>query len=246
MKLSPQERSERRAAFHRMDGRRKAEYIIAYYKAPILIGAAVFLILCSALYRQATKKEAVLYAALINLSVGETLENTLTTRFIERSGANARKTEVYLYRGLYLSDDAAPVNHEYAYASRLKLLGAVNAKQLDLVLMNREGYDILSRSGYLLELSEPLRSEPELLEGLSPYLAENTVILEDNATEYNLNEAMEYREIAETAVNAVIVSALPSFRSAGFSDDVYLGVVANTDRSAWVLRYLRYLADDDI
>lgn len=156
MKLSPQERAERRDAFRRMDARQKADYIFAYYKAPILLGVILIAVLCSAIHRQLTRKEPVLYAALVNVSVGEALGDTLTAQFLEASGADARRQEVYLYRDLYLSDDASVVNHEYAYASRLKLLGAINAKRLDVVLMNREGYDILSQSGYLLDLTEPL------------------------------------------------------------------------------------------
>ena len=142
---------------------------------------------------------------------------------------------MYLYRDLYLSDDASVVNHEYAYASRLKLLGAINTKHLDLLLMNRESYDIFSRSGYLLELSGWASVETE------PYLTENAVILSDNAIEYNLNEAPEYEEITETVCNAVDVSALPLFRDAGLSSSVYLGIVANSQRSDAVFRYLSYL-----
>ena len=55
--------------------------------------------------------------------------------------------------------------------TRMKLLGAVNAARLDLVLTNREGWDLLSRSGYLLELG-PLLEEagPALAARLRPCL----------------------------------------------------------------------------
>lgn len=243
MKLSPQERAERRAAFRRMDVRQKFDHIFTYYKVPILLGVILLAIVCSTLRRQITKKEAVLYTAFVNVSVGESLENALTTQFIGWSGESVRKKEVYLYRGLYLSDDASVVNHEYAYASRLKLLGAIGAKKLDIVLMNREGYDILSRSGYLWDLSDLLSTDTELLRQLTPYLSENEVVLEDNAIEYNLNEAAMYRETTETAANAIDVSVLPFFQDAGFSDSVYLGVIANSTRSESALRYMAYLLD---
>lgn len=243
MKLSPQERAERRAAFRQMDARQKADYIFTYYKATILLGMILLVILCSTAHRQMTKKEAVLYVAFVNVSVGESLENALTTQFIGWSGESVRKKEVYLYRGLYLSDDASVVNHEYAYASRLKLLGAIGAKKLDIVLMNREGYDILSRSGYLWDLSDLLSADTELLRQLTPYLSENEVVLEDNAIEYNLNEAAMYRETTETAANAIDVSVLPFFQDVGFSDSVYLGIIANSTRSESALRYMAYLLD---
>lgn len=239
--MTVSERSLRRAAFRRMSRQQKLGYILAYYKAPILMGFFLILLLCSVIHRQAAKKEPALYAALVNVSIGESLEESLTTRFIEWCGADARKTEVYLYRDLYLSDNASLMNHEYAYASRLKLLGAINAKQLDLVLMNQESYDLLSRSGYLMELTEFLHPDIPLYDGLAPYLVENEVLLEDNAIEYNLNEAAEYRAVTETAVNAVEISGLPLLRSAEFPDAVYLGVIANTERSAWICRYFAYL-----
>ena len=44
----------------------------------------------------------------------------------------------------------------------MKLMGSVNAGRLDLVLMNREAYDMLSKSGYLLELAPLLSEEAEL------------------------------------------------------------------------------------
>ena len=241
MSASPQERALRRDAFRKMNAREKLDYIFAYYKLPILLGVIALAIVCSAVRRQITKKEAVLYAAFINVSVGESLEDTLTAQFIARSGASVRKNEVCLYRDLYLSDDAAVVNHEYAYASRLKLLGAINAKKLDVVLMNREGYDILSQNGYLMELSNLTAADPLLRQRLEHYLTENTVVLKDNAIEYHLNEAESYQAVTEKTVNAVEVSSLPIFRSAGFPDAVYLGVIANSARTEWVLRYLDYL-----
>lgn len=241
MSASPQERALRRDAFRKMNAREKLDYIFTYYKLPILLGVIALAVIGSALHRQLTKKEAVLYTAFINVSVGELLEDTLTAQFVAQSDKSARKSEVYLYRDLYLSDDASFVNHEYAYASRLKLLGAINAKKLDLVLMNREGYDILSQNGYLMDLSELTAGNEALRQRLASYLTANTVILEDNAIEYNLNEAPSYEAVTEDAVNALEVSDLPIFRAAGFPDAVYLGVIANSARTEWVLRYLDYL-----
>ena len=238
MSLSPREQETRRAAIDRMDSRQKIAYVLEYYKLPIVLGLVALVILGSAVHRQLTKKDAVLYAAFVNVSVGETLEQTLTTRFIDWSGVNPRRNEVYVYSGLYLSDDASFVNHEYAYASRLKLLGAINARRLDLVLMNREAYDLLSRSGYLLDLSTLALNERVI-----SCLVENEVVLEDNTIEYSLNEADAYQEISERSANAVDAAALPRLQDAGFSGAVYLGVVGNTARGEAVVRYLDYLSE---
>lgn len=243
MKLSQKEKAARRAAFRAMSPAKKAEHIAAYYKWPILLGLLALLVLGSALHRQLTKKEPVLYLAFLNVSVGETAERQLTEGFLDAAGLDARGREVYLYRDLYISEDADTLNHEYAYASKMKLTGALSAKKLDLVLMNREAYDILSRSGYLLDLSDLLsRLDPALGEALSPLLTENEVVLSDNELDYLLGNAEEERRLTDTVPNALTVSALPMFENAGFDGDLFLGLPANSPRLGEAAAYLRYVS----
>lgn len=243
MKLSKQEKAARRAAFQAMSRKKQLEHVYTYYKVPILLGLIALAVLGSIVQRQLTKKEPVLYLAFANVAVGEDLEGELTDGFLRFAAADENKREVYLYRGLYLSDNAAEVDHEYAYASRMKLMGAVSAGKLDLVLMNREACDLLSRSGYLLELSPILFTDhPELYERLGPCLRVNEVVLSDNSVAYQLGEA-ERREVETKSVqNAVEVTGLPVFDSAGFPDAVCLGVIANSARLDVCLQYLAYLA----
>ena len=241
MKRTPQERETLNASFQKMSLADKADYIWTYYKLPITLGLAALLLLCSTVYRQVTKKEAVLYSALINVTVGEDLDVQLNEGFVASIGASPQKSEVSLYRGMYLSNDPSPENHQYGYASKLKLMAAIEAKQLDVVLMNREAYDIFSQKGYLLDLGELLAAEGPLYQTLESQLITNTVILEDNAIEYSLNEASRYEAVTEETANALDVSAYPIFRAAGFSDPVYLGVVGNSLRIPAVLQYIAYL-----
>ena len=242
MKLSPQEKAARRAAFHAMSPAEKREYIWEYYKAPLLLGLLLLIGLGSILQRQLTKKEPVLYLALVNTSVGEDLEDSLTVDFLHVAGFDERRQEVYLYQGLYLSDNADTLNHEYAYASKMKLTGALNAKKLDLVLMNREGYDLLSQKGYLLDLSALLSGQdPALQTSLSPYLTANEVVTADNSLDVMLGNAVEERRLTETVSNALAVSPMPLFLNAGFDGELFLGVVANSSRIDAVLLFFRYL-----
>ncbi len=83
----------------------------------------------------------------------------------------------------------------------------------------------------------------DLLNSVGPYLTTNTVILEDNAIEYQLGEAARYEATTQEAVNGMEVSALPVFAQAGFPDHVYLGVIANSPRLSSALRYIEYLID---
>ncbi len=241
MKLSEEEKAARRAAFQALSRSKKLEHIWLYYKAPILLGLIALLILGSVVKRELTKKEPLLCLGLVNVAVGEDLEQALDAGFVRFVGGDGRKQEVQLLEGLYLSQNAATEDHQYAYASRMKLMGAVNAGLLDIVLMNRESYDLLSRGGYLLPLT------PELTGGEGPYrqfealLVANEVILSDNSVAYELREAEEREIVTETAVNAIDVTEAALFQDAGFPAAVYFGLIANTRHVDTALSYASYL-----
>ena len=234
VKLSEKEKAAHKAAFQAMSPTEKAEHIFTYHKWTILLILLVLLILGSIVRRQLTQKKPVLYLAVINASFGEDVQKRLTEDFLTTSGCDVRRQEVYLYRDLYLSEEADTVNHEYAYASKVKLSGAISAEKLDLVLMNKEAYDIFSRQGYLLELTS-------LPEESFPFLVENEVILSDNSVDYLLGNASEEQIVTETVPNSLAVSSLPLFREAGFDGDLYLGVVSNSPRQEEAEVYIRYL-----
>lgn len=242
MKLTQKERDALKASFRKMSLAGKVDYIFTYYRLPIVVGLVLLYFVCYTVYRQVTKKEVVVYSALMNISVGEDLESQLNEGFISASGADPKKAEVYLYKGIYLSDDPSTENHQYAYASRLKLMASITAEQLDVVLMSQEAYDIYSQNGYLLEISSLLSQNDSLYRSLTPYLAANTVVLEDNSIEYALNEAHRYHAVTEEVTNGIDVSEFPIFQEAGLPDSVYLGVIANSPRIPAVIQYIEYLA----
>lgn len=239
MKLSKEEKAAHRAAFRSMSSKQKLEHIYLYYKGPILLGLLALAVLGSIVQQQLTKKEPLVYLAFANVAVGEDAEADLTQGFLRYLGADEKKQEVYLYPDLYLSENAETLNHEYAYASRMKLMGAVSAGRLDLVLMNREAYDILSAGGYLMPLEGFLKGE--LSGRTAGRLVSNTVILSDNDIEHRLDESIPYRAETEEVANAILISAFPRFARAEFSGDVYLGVIGNSERTEAVLQYIDYL-----
>ena len=243
MRLTSEDRAARKDSFRKMSPGEKADYLYTYFKLPIFLGLLALALLCSTVYRQLTKKSVVLYSAHINVAVGDTLESYLNTDFISSIGENPQKAEVGLYQGIYLSDAPAQEDHQYSYASRMKVTAAIEAKELDVALMNQEAYDIFSRSGYLYELPDLLTGNVGLLNSVEPYLTTNIVILEDNAIEYQLGEAARYEATTQEAVNGMEVSALPVFAQAGFPDHIYLGVIANSPRLSSALQYIEYLID---
>ena len=242
MRLSEQEKAAQRAAFRNMSRMEKAEHVFTYYKWPILLGLIALIVLGSVVQRLMTKKEPLMYLAFANVAVGDELEERLSIDYLQAVTADEKKQEIYLYKDLYLSKDADVLNHEYAYASRMKLMGAVNAGKLDMVLMNREAYDLLSRDGYLLEFPPLLSQEaPELIAILEPFLTANEVILSDNEIEYQLGEAEAYEADSRFVTNGIQVADLPFFAQAGFSEPVYLGIIVSSERLPDCIRYIRYL-----
>ncbi len=79
---------------------------------------------------------------------------------------------------------------------------------------------------------------------LQPGLVENEVLLSDNSLETALGEEEEVRIDTGLVSNGIRATDLPVIREAGFPDDVYLGVIANTPRTENALLYLSYLAGE--
>ena len=246
MKLPPEERAANRAAFRAMNWGERLEYIFAYYKGPIILILCAAVVLGSVLHRQLTKKETLLWMGELNFAPGEALQEALTDGYVLAAGRDPRSCEVYLYEGLYVSADPPAEYHEYAYASRLKLMAAVNAGSLDVVLMNRESYDYLSGAGYLLELPELVSGhDPALHRRLLPYYTENQVVLSDNSLEVQLNQAETLEIVTEPAVNALEITHFPLFEAAGLTAPAYLGIIANSTRAGAGLDYAGYLLGED-
>ncbi|MBQ9005385.1 MAG: hypothetical protein IJ092_03315 [Atopobiaceae bacterium] len=235
MELPEHERRAHREAFRKMSLAQKAEYIFAYYKLPLVLAFIALVAVGSVLHQRLTTKDALLYVGMANVSVNEEAERVLTSDYVEATGRNTRDQEVYLYRDLYLSDAEETLDHQYSYASRLKLLATIDAQQLDVIIMSRQSYDLLSHSDYLMDLSG-VSGIPDTLIGR---LESNDVIIEDNDLELKLGEAQSYEATTKQATNAIDISGLGPFQD--FSDDVYLGFIGNTPRLDEALSYLEHI-----
>ena len=249
MKLTKEQKAAHKAAFRAMSPAAKADHIFTYFKWPIILGLIVLVVAGSVLNRKLTERQPVLYTAMVNVAVGSDLQAELTDGFLASSGYDASQVQVYLYADLYLSQDADTVNQQYAYASKMKVMGAIEAKKLDVVIMNREGYDLLSSNGYLMDLTELLVEKHGLAEngGLAilaaPYLTRNQVVLSDNFIAYQLNEAESHVVETEDVANGLLLTELPVLQRAGITEPVYLGVITNTERADAAAAYMRYLLE---
>ncbi len=177
-----------------------------------------------------------------NIAMPSLIKDGFSPSLLDEAGFDGRRQEVYLYRELYISEDADTLNHEYAYASKMKLSGAISTRKLDLVLMNREAYDVLSESGYLQDLSAlPASFDSVQVDVLLPLLTENEVVVSDNSLEVMLDEAEEEQRVTQSVRNALTVSSLPLFRNAGFDGDLYLGAIPNNTHSEQAALFLEYI-----
>ena len=138
------------ATLRSLHGRKRWEHIWAYYKLPIIGILIVLYIFGYAAYRHFTKKEAVLYVSLVNISAGSDLTGQLTDGFAQYAHLT-KKQQVNLLTGLIINE-TANVDEQYIYASELKLLAAVSAQQLDVILMDTAARDQLQGEEYFLDL----------------------------------------------------------------------------------------------
>jgi hypothetical protein len=202
-----------------LHGREKIEYLVDYYKFHFIVACILIYIVGYAIHGHFTKKEIVIYEAGVNVTYGEDLEYELGDGFIDYLDINPKKNTYTLYKDLYLTADTSSTYYEYTYASKIKILAAIDAKQLDVVIMDKEAYDAFSEQGYLCDLGELVYDNDEILyECLSENRMENSGVL-----------------------NGIDITKLTVFGEASFDDNVYMGVIENSPRKEMAVNYLHYL-----
>lgn len=236
-----EELNRERQKLRRLHGRARLQYIWDYYKLPILFLCVVIYIAGYMVYSHVTEKTTVLSVALVNVAPGEELTEELSNGFLDAVKRNPKKNEVRLYPNLYLTQNEDDPNHEYTYASRMKILGAIDDEALDVVWMNEEAFDAFSQSGYLYNLETLLsRSDEELYRKLSPYLTENSVFSNSDTS----GAATGNTAAADTYPTGLSLSKCPYVEKTGLNGTVYLGVIANSPHLDEAVSYIDYLFRD--
>lgn len=240
-----EKRMEKRASLEtlqRLHGKKKIQYLWDYYKLPLTVLALILYIIIYTAYRHFTYQAPILYTALINVNAGETLTKQLSEEFLDVMGITSSQGKIYLYSGLYLTDNENNAYHEYTYASRMKLLASIDGEQLDVVLMDREAFDAFSQNGYLCNIDDLLRTEaPDFYQDLKPFITDNTFIAEDNSFELQFDSSIPYSAVTEEYPMGLDVSQTDFIKQAGFPETIYLGIIANSPRKDTALAYLHYL-----
>ena len=234
-----------RKCLKHLHGKQKIQYIWDYYKLPILLGLLFVYIIGYTIHGYFSKKEILLYTGLVNVTAGEQLTDELSGGFLDFLNADAFKADLKLYPGLYLTDDKDDPNQEYAYASRIKIIASIDEEQLDVVLMNKEAFDAFSQNGYLYNMKELLQDlDAEDAAEWEPYLVTNIAILKDNAKDLLSDNTLSYQAVTEESPMGLLLSQNGVFKKAGFTEDVYLGVIKNSPRTDMAVEYIKYLCSE--
>jgi len=229
-----------RDTWRELKGSAKLQYIWDYYKLPLFLAAVCIYAAFYLVWRNVTAEHPQLYLAYVNLEVGETLDQSLTEGFITRLQPKEKRSSVKVMRGLALTDNLREVDGSYVYASQVKILAAIENKQLDVVLMNREAFDAFSQNGFLINLDTFAKEYG--LSQLESCFVSNIEILSDNAEEVIADPSAAYHSQTVSYPMGIDVSGFPLIQEAGFPDKVYLGIIANTERSENAAAYVSYLA----
>jgi hypothetical protein len=212
--------------------KKRIRQILDYYKLVVVIIAIFIYILCYIGWRYMTRQDFVLYAAAVNVGMDAKTEELFTEfplseTFHEAFPGASKRSAVSLTENLFLTNDSSGDYHEYVYASRLKILASIEAKKLDLVIGDGEAMEAFAGQGFLM----PLDTLFEGNEKITGRLKEGTVILEDNHIEVLLDDKIPYQSVTKKELTALDVTDLNIIEPFREGDRVYLGIIANSDRT---------------
>ena len=239
-----------RSHWKEVHGLGKVRYLFDYYKLPLVLAFILLYIVIWSAWRSAHAQDIRLYVGLVNFSPSEELSCLLSDEYVQNADY-PEGSNIYLYRGLYLSADETSEYHAYSYATRMKILGALDAEKLDVVLMDREAFDSFSQNGYREDLSllitrnsSAAQEGPEA--GLQDLLVRNIEIKEDNSVDVLLGNETDYHAATVDGMFGLDLSGASAIiRDAQLSGDLYLGVIRNSPRKDEAARYINYLTSEE-
>lgn len=198
---------------------KKLQSIWDYEKPAIFLSLLALYMIGSMIFHFLTLTKPVCYIGFVNVTISDDTEQNLTEKFVQFLNEDPRKNTVQTYQNLYFSEDPDQSQLQYAYATQVKIMAAIEDKKLDFVFMDQTAFDILSQNEYLDDTKSFLNTNaPDLESELSNYIV--------NSMGLNLS-----------------FSKLIS--NAGFSGDVYLGIIKNSPRKEICGEYLEYIYESN-
>jgi len=130
----------------------KASYIWTYYKVPIVILVVILGLIIHAISGYINRKNDILFVGTANMAIPEEVLPLFTDDYIASDPSFGKRDSVSMaYLGT-LSDASPAMYMTGPAATQMKIMASVEAGQLDVVLMDREAFDMLSMNGFLLDL----------------------------------------------------------------------------------------------
>lgn len=188
---------ERFRTFKQLSAKQKLQYIWDYYKIHIIVTVVLICAIFSIIKTIKASNSADLYVAYVNVAVDENMTNALE----DQSGLI-----ISSYRDLLITEDPSGENLQYAYASSMKLMSAISAEKLDIIIGDSFALDNANSSDYLLDPKEFIKANnPSLLDEFEPLF-----IRDDAGNPY-----------------AIDISGFSPFSEAGYTEPIYLGIIAS-------------------
>lgn len=197
--------------FKELNSKQKLQYILDYYKIHIIVTAAIICIFLSIASTIIKNKSIDLYVAFINI---------VTTNELLNSIDDGCDFSISNYTDLLITEDPNGEDFEYAYASSVKLMSAISAGQVDIIIADSYGIGMANNSEYLLDISKYLsNASPQEFNMLEPYF-----LYDESGRAYAI-------DLSESEV----------FRKARYTEPLYLGIVDAYDVAPEVLDYIQAL-----
>ena len=199
------------STFKQLNKKQRLQYIWDYYKIHIMATVAIICIIISIARTALSSKEINLYMAFVNFAPTEVQVKELT---------EAPNLKISTYSNLLITEDPDSDALEYAYASSMKLMAAINDDKLDLLVTDSFGIDMANSNEYLTNVDTYIRSiDSSLADSLTEHY-----IYDDNNQPY-----------------AIDLSFTPFFKKANFSDKIYLGIIADEDKGNEEIQWIKYI-----
>ncbi len=150
-------------AFKNMTINQKIEYIFDYYKFHIGAVLLVLAIIIYILHGIITHKDSAINITVSNLYLDSETETLITDSFLKSQNIDTNKNKAEIYSIAVTKEDNA--GSEYTYASHMKLMTMINAEQIDVILMDKDSYDLFSSEGYLSDMKDCVSDDALFTDG---------------------------------------------------------------------------------
>ena len=155
-------------AFKNMTTNQKIEYIFDYYKFHIGAVILVLAIIIYILHGIITHKDPAINITVSNLYLDTETETLITDSFLKSQNIDTNKNKAEIYSIAVTKEDNAGA--EYTYASHMKLMTMITAEQIDVILMDKNSYELFSSEGYLSDLRDYISDDTLFTDGKTDHI----------------------------------------------------------------------------